>query len=116
MQHPPFRTQIIRFFSAIIVLLILGYSLFEARKIIEGPQLTINSPSDGATIHGGIVIISGTVQNAAYLSVNDVTVLADAQGNFSTKLTPPPGYEIFKVTVEDRFKRSHTELLHLVVE
>ena len=54
------------------------------------------------------------MQNTAFLTINDVPVLADAQGHFDTEFTPPPGYEIFKINISDRFGRTKTVLLHVV--
>jgi len=76
----------------------------------------IESPIDGAIIHGAVVNISGMVQNAAFISVNDTPVLADSLGNFNTKITPPEGYGILKIYVADRFGRNRTKLLHIMVE
>ena len=96
-------------------LVFIGYTLFEARRIIEGPRIVIDTPADGGALTDPLVHISGNVQNAAFLSVNDVPVRADARGHFDTELTPPPGYELFNITAADRFGRVKTVLLHVVV-
>jgi len=115
MRQSPLRTLLIWGSALFVCILFVGYGLFEARRLIEGPRIVIDTPKDGETLSDPMVHISGNVQNAAFLSINDVPVLADAQGNFDTELTPPPGYEVFKISATDRFKRTKTILLHVLV-
>jgi len=115
MRHSPLRTRLLWGFSLLALIIFGGYSLFEARKLIEGPRVVIEEPKDGATLYDPLVRIAGTAQNAAFLSINDAVVLADAGGHFEAMLTPPAGYEIIKVSATDRFGRNQTLLLHVIV-
>ncbi len=44
---------------AACVLVLLGYGLFEGRKLIEGPQITIRDSINGSATSSAAVLISG---------------------------------------------------------
>ena len=85
--------------------LIVGYGLFEARKLFEGPQISIFSPRDGSATSSPAVTISGMAQNISFLTINDKPAFTDEDGHFSLRLSPPQGYAIFTVAATDRFGR-----------
>lgn len=87
------------------LLAIAAYGLFEARRIIEGPMLTIDSPKDGSATSSALVTVSGRVQNISFLTINDHTASADEQGIFVYRYSPPPGYTALTVAATDRFGR-----------
>ena len=92
-------------FLIIGAVLILGYGLFEARKLFEGPQITIYSPLDGSATSSPLVVISGVAQNISFLTINDKSAFTDEHGFFSEQVSPPEGYAIFTVAAADRFGR-----------
>ena len=90
---------------AIAVLLLIGYGLFEARRLLQGPQITITSPQDGASIATPGVMVEGTATNIAFLTINDKPSFTDEAGRFRQLLTPPWGYTVVAVAATDRFGR-----------
>lgn len=106
------------FLLLLIALLILGatgYGLFEARRILEGPQITISEPRDGSTVAKGAVILAGTARNISFLTINDKPALTDERGRFAQLLTPPSGYAIFTVAATDRFGRRISRFVRITV-
>jgi hypothetical protein len=87
------------------IAVLLGYGLFEGRKLIEGPQISIKSPSNGGATSSSAVIVSGTAENISFLTINDAPAYTDESGRFSVTLSPPPGYTVFTVRGVDRFGR-----------
>lgn len=92
-------------FLAIAVIGLVGYGLFEARRLIEGPVLTIESPQDGSATSSLGVRIAGKAQNISFLSINDKPSYTDESGHFSELLSLPPGFTIVTVAATDRFGR-----------
>jgi hypothetical protein len=84
---------------------LVGYGLFEARKLIEGPQIRIDTPKDGSATSSNAVLISGTAENISFLTINDAPAYTDQAGHFALTLSPPPGYTVFVVAGVDRFGR-----------
>lgn len=94
------RTLVIAFF-----VLLIAYVLFQARFVILGPQIHITSPKDNATLDSNVVIVSGTAQNVAYLSLDGRQIYTDKAGNWSEKLIAPEGISILELSARDRFGR-----------
>ena len=94
------------FLAILLIIGAVGYGLFEARRILAGPIITINEPRDGSAIPAkGAVAIAGVASNISFLTINDKPVLTDESGHFAETLTPAAGYAIFTVAATDRFGR-----------
>ena len=91
------------FIISVFVLAIVGYGLFQANKLISGPQISIASPSSGATVSDGAVDISGVAKNIAAISLDDRPIFIDESGNFKEKLMLYPGYNIITLKAQDKF-------------
>ncbi|MDE2071299.1 MAG: hypothetical protein KGI70_01025 [Patescibacteria group bacterium] len=89
----------------LIALLVVGYGLFEARKLIEGPVITIDAPKDGSATSSPLVVVVGSAQNIAFLSINDAPAYTNEAGQFVEKFAPPAGYTTVTVAAVDRFGR-----------
>ena len=87
------------------VLLVVGYGLFEARRIIAGPAITILSPQDGSATSSALVTVVGHVQNISFLTINDKPATTLEDGTFVYRYSPPLGYTALTVAATDRFGR-----------
>ena len=88
-----------------IVLVVMSYGLFEARKLLEGPEITIESPADGSATSTTAVTVVGTAQNISFLTINDAPSYTDEAGKFVYRFSPPAGYTVVTVAAVDRFGR-----------
>ena len=88
-----------------IVLVVISYGLFEARKLLEGPDITIVSPRDGSATSTTAVTVVGTAQNISFLTINDAPSYTDEAGKFVYRFSPPAGYTVVTVAATDRFGR-----------
>jgi len=104
-----------KFIFVLAVLLVLGYGFFEARKLIGGPSITLDTPLDGSATSSTTVVISGLASNISFLTINDSPAFTDEAGRFSERLSPPPGYAIFTVAATDRFGRRTSAQVHITV-
>jgi hypothetical protein len=94
-----------RLIIVIAAIAIIGYGLFEARKLIEGPTVVIESPTNGSATSSTAVIISGEAENISFLTINDAPAYTDEQGHFSELLSLSPGFTVLTVAAIDRFGR-----------
>ena len=99
----------------VLALVIAGYGLFEARRIIEGPVVTITMPQDGSATSTTGVTISGNAQNISFLTINDRPSFTDQKGNFSETLSIPPGFAVLTVAATDRFGRRTSRAVSITV-
>lgn len=91
----------------VLCAVLLGYGLFEARRLIVGPVITITSPVNGSATSTTALTIEGVASNIAFLTIDDLPAYTDESGHFSLTLSPPPGYTSVTVAARDRFGR-HT--------
>ncbi len=98
----------------IFVLTIVGYGLFQATKIIAGPQISVNSPLNGGLTSEKIVDISGVAKNIASISLDDRPIYIDESGNFKEKLMLYPGYNIITLKAHDKFGSAVEKKVELV--
>lgn len=96
----------VRAVTLIALLAILGYGLIEARPLIAGPSLTIDSPEVGESVPGGFITVSGTARRVNALTLNGSPLLTDGEGRFSRLLILPRGGAILNLMATDRFGRT----------
>lgn len=99
------RRTLMMVFFGVAALALVAYGLFEARKLIEGPQISIKTPSNGSATSSTAVMVSGFASNISFLTINDAPAYTDESGRFAVTLSPPPGYTVFVVQGVDRFGR-----------
>lgn len=101
------------------ILFFLGialYSLFEARFLILGPHIDIQTPLHGETLGSPVVTASGNASNIAFLSLNDRQIYTNGDGSWSEKLIAPKGVSIITVRARDRFGRETEKSVHIVTK
>jgi len=91
------------------------YSLFQARAILLGPQISIVSPKDGEVVGSPLVTVEGWGRNIGWISMNDRQIFTDEEGHWSEKLIVSEGTSIITVVARDRFGRETRKNLHIVL-
>lgn len=99
----------------LFVFLLLGYALFQARHIIIGPSITIETPHEWSIVTEELINIRGNAQNITSITLNDRAIFIDEEGQFSEKLLLANGYTIMIIKAEDRFGRETQKTLHIVL-
>ena len=100
--------------AILCITIISGYALYRSEALRQGPQLTLDSPTDGALFDTSEVIISGTAKNIAFISLNDRQIFTDEAGHFKEKLLLPYGYTILTVEAKDKFGKTVTKKVEVV--
>jgi hypothetical protein len=95
-------------------IVIFSYAIFQARNIILGPIIEINSPENGISVNKSLVEIVGKARNISHISMNDNQIFTDDKGVFREKLLLSYGYNIITIRVRDRFDREVTKKLELI--
>lgn len=98
-----------------LLVLLASYGLFEARKLLEGPEVTISSPANGSATSAELITVEGTAKNIAFLTINDAPAYTDEQGHFVQLLSPTPGVTVITVAAVDRFGRKTQKIISLNV-
>ena len=99
----------------LITLVFASYILFQARFLILGPQVSIDSPRDGEAVSSPLLTISGRGSNIAWISLNDRQIFTDEKGLWSEKLIVAQGLSIMTVRVVDRFGREQVKSVRVLL-
>jgi len=94
----------------VLACLFVGYALFQARFLIEGPVVTLhNLPQVTQTQR--TVILEGTAQNIVRITLNGRQIYTDKDGYFKETLVLENGYTIATLQAHDRYgrERSYTQ-------
>jgi hypothetical protein len=94
--------------------IILGYSFFQFRNLIFGPQISVELPLDGQTYLDPLIEIKGSVTNVSYLGLDDRPIFTDTSGNFDEKILLSPGYNIIKIDAQDKFGKKSQKILQII--
>lgn len=100
--------------GGLFVLLIIGYSIYQAQDFWAGPEVEISTPADGAVTTKPLIHISGSTKRISFLSLNGRQIFTDRNGKFSEALLLAPGYNIITLAADDSFGRRAEEQLRIV--
>lgn len=101
--------------AAGFLLFILAYALFQARFLIIGPRISVETPRNGDTVAGGPMTISGHARNISFISLNDRPIFLDEEGYWSEKLIAQRGLSIMTVKARDRFGRETAKVITILI-
>ncbi len=104
-----------KFLASILIVGFLGwYGAFQARALIFGPSLVLESPIDWQVLPGATVEVSGQVANIASLYINGRSINITQDGEFREKLPLSGRYNIIEIEGVDRFGNNEKETLTVV--
>ena len=101
---------------SVVGAIIVGYSIFQAWKLISGPVIEVFVPQNGATYSQTLIEIEGRAKNISYLNLNDRPIFTDKEGYFKEKLLLLPGYNIIKLDAKDKFKNYTEKRLEIILK
>ncbi len=99
-----------------LVLVIVGYSGFQASKIISGPVIEVYSPMNGSTYNQTLIEVEGKARNIAYLNLNDRPIFTDKEGYFKEKILLSQGYNVIKLDARDKFKKYTEKRIEVILK
>ena len=111
-----FKTNIRNSVFGIICIIIFGYTYYEARFLIDGPELTIFSPKNHTRVTDSLLEIRGQVKNLSNLTINGRPVMITPDGLFNDKLLLLEGYNTIGIKVKNKFGRESEEILEVILD
>lgn len=103
------KSIIAGFFTLSIIVIAIGYGIFESRFFIKGPEIEIFEPENGADVKDSLLSIRGKAERINLLRIDGEQVLLDNQGFFETKILLSEGNNIISVFGRDKFDREIEE-------
>lgn len=93
----------------LLIFFIIGlYTYFQINAFVQTPKLDISKPSDYTQVTVNKVDISGNTDPDNIIYINNQLLTTDKNGNFSTPVQLKNGYNIIKVTAENKIGRTTT--------
>lgn len=71
---------------AAILVVVLGYLVFQYSHFVSPPDLAIESPKEGQIVVGNSVLVFGSTETDAKITVNNQPVLVSDDGKFSVSI------------------------------
>jgi hypothetical protein len=100
---------------ALFVLSFSAYGLYKSKGLISGPQITIDSPTNGSTVANSNTEIIGKVKNVAAVFLNGNQIFTNEKGEFKEGLLLASGYNIIVINAKDKFGRETKETREVVI-
>jgi uncharacterized membrane protein YcaP (DUF421 family) len=97
-----------------LAVVIIAYSAFQARKIVEGPELTLTSPLATSVQTDPLVHVTGIASNIKEIKLNGNPIYIDEKGNFNEQLLLSSGYNIIELEAKDKFNKETKKTIELV--
>ncbi len=91
----------------VISTLLLWYIVFQARLLITGPSLTLDTDTPSLATTRAITL-SGTAGNIVSLTLDNRPIFTDDSGAFHEQLVLEYGYTIMTLRARDRYGREKT--------
>jgi len=98
----------------ILFIIVAGYSYYEFKDFLTGPNIEITSPENGAVTSQSLLTIEGTAKNISKLFLNDKQIFTDEEGYFNEELLLSLGYNIIEVKAEDSIERETRKRLEII--
>jgi hypothetical protein len=100
-----FRSFFYLTLMAIAAGIILLYILFQARFLIQGPQLALIDEPESVQ-NSQVVHLRGTARNITKISLNGRQIFTDKAGYFDEALVLENGYTVATIQATDRYGRT----------
>lgn len=98
-----------------LFLILVAYSAYQARFLILGPQVIIESHSDGVVVGEPLVLLEGRARNISVISLNDRQIFVDENGRWSEKLIVSKGTSIMTLKARDRLGRETEKRVQIIL-
>lgn len=108
LRHVTLRTILLYLVLITGMLSLVVYVLFQARFLLEGPQITITSDVPGVQ-QSRVVTLEGTAQNIVRITLNGRQIFTNEAGYFSERIVLENGYTVATLRAHDRYGRTTTQ-------
>lgn len=101
--------------ATLILAPLLIYTFFQYRAAFLNPTLIISSPREGVSIAALAVTVVGKTDPDVNISVNDIPVIVDTNGNFKKLITVFPGNASITIKAVNSFGKISTIERHVKI-
>ncbi len=100
----------------ILGLIIVGYSIWQLRQVIGGPEITVDLKPFSQPVTEPLVTVAGTAKNIDWLYLNGQQIFTNENGQFSAARLALPGYNMLQLVGKDKFNRFITRQIEFIYD
>lgn len=97
-----------------LVCMFLLYLGFHVRNILQAPNLSVVSPSDGSITYESSIEIRGKTDPETKVTVNEAVIKNDEAGNFNQTIALSPGINTLVVKAENKHGKTSAGTYHVI--
>lgn len=106
--------KIINFSFIILVIGFATYIAINYRNTVSSPLLEITNPENNSVVEDDLVDIFGKTDKDAELRINNEKITIQPDGNFATSIKLAEGFNTFKFTSINPYKKESTKILTII--
>jgi hypothetical protein len=91
--------------SFLVALIAIVYVGFEIRSVLAPPYLSVNEPAADLTVDGNSIVVTGKGEIGAAVFINNQSVLADQNGEFTETLLLSTGLNVVEISERNKFNK-----------
>lgn len=84
--------------AGIVIVMVLGYLVFQYAKFLNPPRLEVSEPKDGQIVTSRLVTVSGRTDSDAAVKINNQPIVTNEDGKFTVQI------QIYERTTEISIK------------
>lgn len=100
----------------LLILILVFYLVWQVKKIIDPPELTIFSPQDGMISNQIQLPISGETDKNAFVYLNGKEITHDNEGKFTETIDLQTGVNTITITAKKKHGKTITEIRNVVLK
>lgn len=108
------RHNLFKLFIILSCVGIFAFTLFQFRRVIEGPDIVTINVEDGQVIHDATYILEAQIHNAAFIYLNGRPVYTNKESLLRERIVLFEGYNLIELRVNDKFDRQQVKTYRLV--
>lgn len=101
-----------------IIVVFVGYLLWQVKGILTPPTLEIYSPIEGTIVNQteSEIIVEGSTEKETHLTINGQETRVNEQGKFNTTINLSAGVNVITITATKKHGKTITETRHIIVK
>lgn len=100
----------------LVILVFLGYIIYNVRAITMAPNLIIASPSSEQVLKTDTVNIIGKTDPGVTLLINNQTISLDGNGNFNQDVKLNPGLNTFEIRALSQLQKETVKQIKILAQ
>lgn len=92
----------------LVILSVMSYLAWQLSALAAPPSITILVPDANQAVTGSVTTVSGHVTPGADVAIDDVAVVSDADGNYSSQVALQNGVNTIRVSAKSKLGKSNS--------